>query len=157
MPRAVRSHLGAVPRDCENRPVPEFERSVALLNVATLVAALERLPCPECGVVFAVRPGSREWELATPEQRQCSSCGEARGALNAVGGTVGWPSPFDGIYHEERARRVLAALGPEWASAYRYAAWVEEVELRAERAGGGACRAAGAFLQAIDERIAEPR
>lgn len=137
--------------------MPEFERSVALLNVATLVAALERLPCPECGVVFAVRPGSREWELATPEQRECASCGEVRGALNAVGERVGWASPFEGIYHEERARKVLAALGPEWASAYRYAAWVEEVELRAERAGSDPCRAAGALLHAIDQRVADPR
>lgn len=131
-----------------------FDRSLALLNAAALVAALERVPCPRCGVVFAVRPGTPDWSLTTPEQRACSVCSETRSAMNAIGGTVGWARTFDGIYHERRAERVAAALGPEWGAAYRYAAWVEEAELAADRAGSDVARAAGALIAALDERAA---
>ncbi|HVM17922.1 MAG TPA: hypothetical protein VM290_10105 [Gaiellaceae bacterium] len=132
-----------------------FQRSVALLNAAALVAALEPVPCPACGVVFAVRAGTADWSLTTPEQRACAVCSDARSAINALTSVLVWPSAFDGIYHEARAERVGAALGGEWAAAYRYAAWVEEAELKADRAGSDACRAAAALIQAIDARVAQ--
>ena len=133
----------------------ELDRSLALLNAAALLRALEPVPCPACGVVFAVRPGTPDWELTTAEQRDCRTCRDARSAMNAVGGAIGWPRTFDGIYHERRATRVDAALGPDWGAAYRYAAWVEEAELAADRGGSDLCRAASVLVEAIDARVAQ--
>jgi hypothetical protein len=135
--------------------VAPFETDVQLLNVGALLGVLERLPCPACGIVFAVRPGSDDWKLTSPADRACGTCADARSALNAVTAEMGWPRQFEGVYHERRARRVRAALGQEWASVYRYAAWAEEMELAGDRAGSDACRAAADLLQAIEERVAD--